>query len=114
MARRSTIRAVPSARMGPPIPPRRPQVDRCRFVRATGAVRRDASDSAYAIVAAPGFHRTLRRPIVRSAFARQAGAALFVVRPYPSGTVAFLFTDIEGSTRLWENDRAAMAAAVER
>lgn len=33
---------------------------------------------------------------------------------YPSGTVAFLFTDIEGSTRLWETDRAAMALAVER
>jgi predicted ATPase/class 3 adenylate cyclase len=33
---------------------------------------------------------------------------------YPSGTVAFLFTDIEGSTRLWETDRPAMAAAVER
>jgi predicted ATPase/class 3 adenylate cyclase len=32
----------------------------------------------------------------------------------PSGTVTFLFTDIEGSTRLWEQDRAAMRAAVER
>jgi predicted ATPase/class 3 adenylate cyclase len=32
----------------------------------------------------------------------------------PSGTVTFLFTDIEGSTRLWERDRTAMAAAVER
>src|SRR5215213_8643341 len=47
------------------------------------------------------------------------------VRPYqdasetnmpdlPSGTVIFLFTDIEGSTALWERDRTAMAAAVER
>ncbi|HEU0116006.1 MAG TPA: AAA family ATPase, partial [Thermomicrobiales bacterium] len=35
-------------------------------------------------------------------------------RPYPSGTVAFFFTDIEGSTRLWERDRATMQAAVER
>ena len=32
----------------------------------------------------------------------------------PSGTVTFLLTDIEGSTALWERDRAAMAAAVER
>ena len=33
---------------------------------------------------------------------------------YPSGTVAFLFTDIEGSTARWENQRQAMWAAVER
>jgi predicted ATPase/class 3 adenylate cyclase len=33
---------------------------------------------------------------------------------YPSGTVAFLFTDIEGSTKRWERDTAAMWAAVER
>ena len=32
----------------------------------------------------------------------------------PSGTVTFLFTDIEGSTALWERDRTAMAAVVER
>jgi predicted ATPase/class 3 adenylate cyclase len=32
----------------------------------------------------------------------------------PSGTVAFLFTDIEGSTALWERDAAAMRAAVAR
>jgi predicted ATPase/class 3 adenylate cyclase len=32
----------------------------------------------------------------------------------PSGTVSFLFTDIEGSTALWERDRHAMAIAVER
>jgi predicted ATPase/class 3 adenylate cyclase/Tfp pilus assembly protein PilF len=32
----------------------------------------------------------------------------------PRGTVTFLFTDIEGSTRRWEQDRPAMAAAVSR
>ena len=32
----------------------------------------------------------------------------------PSGTVCFLFTDIEGSTRLWEQHPDEMAVAVER
>ena len=30
----------------------------------------------------------------------------------PKGTVTFLFTDIEGSTRLWETQPRAMQAAV--
>jgi len=34
--------------------------------------------------------------------------------PHPSGTVTFLFTDIEGSTRLWEHERAAMEVALPR
>lgn len=33
---------------------------------------------------------------------------------FPSGTVTFLFTDVEGSTRRWEADSPAMLAAVER
>jgi class 3 adenylate cyclase len=32
----------------------------------------------------------------------------------PTGTVTFLFTDFEGSAALWERDRNAMAAAVQR
>jgi class 3 adenylate cyclase len=32
----------------------------------------------------------------------------------PSGTVTFLFTDIEWSTRLWERDRVAMRLAADR
>ena len=32
----------------------------------------------------------------------------------PSGTVTFLFTDIEGSTARWERNRTGTATAVER
>ena len=32
----------------------------------------------------------------------------------PVGTVTFLFTDLEGSTRLWETDADAMRAALAR
>ncbi len=32
----------------------------------------------------------------------------------PSGTVTFLFTDIQGSTRLWQDDPAAMEIALKR
>jgi len=32
----------------------------------------------------------------------------------PTGTITFLFTDIEGSTPLWECDPAAMQKAVSR
>ena len=32
----------------------------------------------------------------------------------PSGTVTFLLTDLEGSTRLWEHDPEAMKAAMAR
>jgi predicted ATPase/class 3 adenylate cyclase len=33
---------------------------------------------------------------------------------FPRGTVTFLFTDVEGSTRRWEDDSPAMLQAVER
>ena len=32
----------------------------------------------------------------------------------PTGTITFLFTDIEGSTRLWEEHPEAMRTALER
>ena len=34
--------------------------------------------------------------------------------PLPTGTVTFLFTDIQGSSRLWENHADAMAVALAR
>ena len=34
--------------------------------------------------------------------------------PIPSGTVTLLFTDVEGSTRLWENEPEPMARALRR
>ncbi len=33
---------------------------------------------------------------------------------FHGGTVTFLFTDIEGSTALWERDQAVMRLAVDR
>jgi len=37
-----------------------------------------------------------------------------VIVAAPSGTVTFLFTDIEGSTSLWQGASAAMPVALER
>ena len=34
--------------------------------------------------------------------------------PMPTGTLTFLFTDIEGSTRLWDEDRSRMRFALAR
>jgi class 3 adenylate cyclase len=36
------------------------------------------------------------------------------VAEVPSGTVTFLFTDLEGLTRLWEDHREAMQGALAR
>jgi len=44
--------------------------------------------------------------------AAQGGGA--AVPPMPDGTVTFLLTDIEGSTRMWEAYPAAMRDALER
>ena len=46
--------------------------------------------------------------------ARKSALSENRVRPLPSGIVAFLFTDIEGSTHRWEQHRDAMDAAVKR
>jgi predicted ATPase/class 3 adenylate cyclase len=41
-------------------------------------------------------------------------AALHADRPLPTGTVTFLFTDIEGSTKLWDTHQSAMRVALPR
>src|SRR5215211_178915 len=59
---------------------------------------------------------------IGSAFTRAAGVLTERGRPagppaattLPSGAVCFLFTDIEGSTRLWEHHPEPMAAALAR
>jgi predicted ATPase/class 3 adenylate cyclase len=43
-----------------------------------------------------------------------AGAAVSMGAELPAGTVTFLLTDIEGSTRLWESVPEAMEVALER
>jgi hypothetical protein len=43
-----------------------------------------------------------------------AGAAVSIGAELPAGTVTFLLTDIEGSTRLWETVPDAMEIALER
>src|SRR5579872_3416765 len=47
-----------------------------------------------------------RRPCVSEAIAQR--------KPLPTGTVTFLFSDIEGSTERWERHREAMRASVRR
>jgi LuxR family transcriptional regulator, maltose regulon positive regulatory protein len=41
-------------------------------------------------------------------------SSLLPVAPLPTGTLTFLFTDIEGSTQLWEQHPHAMPTALER
>src|SRR5829696_6229484 len=55
-----------------------------------------------------------RRPCDNPRGARALSAVERAMSDLPSGTVTFLFTDIEGSTALWERDSAAMRTAVER
>ena len=44
---------------------------------------------------------------------RVAGRSVAAVPTPPSGTVTFLFTDIEGSTRMWQDFGDEMRAALE-
>ena len=68
---------------------------------------------------ASGLLRDRRRPVRRGrrrlrAIMRASGARGGNVPELPSGTVTFLFTDLEGSTRLWEEHPEAMRPALER
>jgi predicted ATPase/class 3 adenylate cyclase/DNA-binding XRE family transcriptional regulator len=57
-------------------------------------------------------------PAVASAAPDQVGAAAVksapAADPLPTGTLTFLLTDVEGSTPLWEQQPAAMQAAIAR
>src|SRR5690242_1199855 len=43
-----------------------------------------------------------------------ASSALASSEDLPTGTVTFLFTDIEGSTRLWQSHQASMPGVIAR
>jgi predicted ATPase/DNA-binding SARP family transcriptional activator len=60
-------------------------------------------------VLAPGFPETAPAQLPS-----QPAPAVATAQARPAGTVTFLFTDIEGSTRLWENQPEAMPAAFAR
>jgi class 3 adenylate cyclase len=53
-------------------------------------------------------------PIPGSTRAASATPAIAAPTPLPSGTVTFLFTDIAGSTQLWEQHPQAMQQALAR
>ena len=86
----------------------------CTDSRATSAVGPSCMASRIGgAVGRPG-HRIRRGPGPERAIMRASGGRGGNVPELPSGTVTFLFTDLEGSTRLWEQHRAAMVPALER
>jgi predicted ATPase/class 3 adenylate cyclase len=60
------------------------------------------------------FLQVARYPQPDALIARLVGGSTAVSPALPSGTLAFLFTDIEGSTQLWEQHRTAMEGALAR
>src|SRR5262249_36415599 len=77
-------------------------------VRAAGTV-------SYRVFTTPGeLERLLADDLAVVLSERFAGAATGTAAELPAGTVTFLLTDIEGSTRLWECVPDAMEAALER
>ncbi len=62
---------------------------------------------------APGAGRRGRVPAERGRRSKWRDTVMPVTQP-PSGTVTFLFTDVEGSTRLWQDHPEAMAPVMAR
>jgi class 3 adenylate cyclase len=76
-------------------------------IRAAGTV-------SYRAFATPGeLERLLADDLAVLLSERFAGAASSIGAELPAGTVTFLLTDIEGSTRLWETAPEAMETALE-
>src|SRR5215210_5083081 len=61
-----------------------------------------------------GEHRAQGQLRCYSVLSREAKEDHRVMASPPTGTVTFLFTDIEGSTKLWEHNAPAMQAALAR
>ena len=61
----------------------------------------------------PGSRRNLLRHALWSTLQLRLHEGL-IITPIPSGTVTFLFTDVEASTRKWEQHQAAMKGAMAR
>src|SRR2546423_4407900 len=62
----------------------------------------------------PAAPRSSVAPFPGGAAVDQESTRMDKAAPLPSGTVTFLLTDIEGSTRLWEAHPEAMQAALAR
>jgi class 3 adenylate cyclase len=77
------------------------------LVYAVGGIRRVQPDGARA-----GSARRVSQPTSAAREVVPAGRA--AMTGAPSGTVTLLFTDVEGSTALWDAERDAMAAALRR
>ena len=60
------------------------------------------------------FLQAARYPQPEALIARLLGDASSTSPALPSGTLAFLFTDIEGSTQLWERERSSAEQALAR
>jgi predicted ATPase/class 3 adenylate cyclase len=60
------------------------------------------------------FLQAARYPQPKALIARLTGDTLSTSPAFPSGTLAFLFTDIEGSTQIWERERGPAEQALAR